>query len=101
MSLEESLEVRRPAGRLGAGSGLSGLVRGLQEARTLPDLKDISLPVLERYFRRLFALADTDGNGVLDPREFHNVRSGPCRAAGSPRGLGSCWPSLGSVSLPG
>ena len=46
-----------------------------QEARQLPDLKDISLPVLERYFNRLFALADTDGNGVLDPREFHNVRS--------------------------
>jgi len=29
--------------------------------------------VLERYFKRLFALADTDSNGVLDPREFHNL----------------------------
>jgi Ca2+-binding EF-hand superfamily protein len=45
----------------------------MEEARALPDLKDISTAVLERYFRRLFALADTDNNGVLDPREFHNL----------------------------
>jgi len=45
----------------------------MQEARALPDLKDISVPVLDRYFRRLFTLADTDGNGVLDPREFHDL----------------------------
>jgi len=45
----------------------------MEEVRALPNLADISLPVLERYFRRLFALADTDSNGVLDPREFHNL----------------------------
>eukprot|EP00656_Telonema_subtile_P049207 TRINITY_DN605_c0_g1_i1.p1 TRINITY_DN605_c0_g1~~TRINITY_DN605_c0_g1_i1.p1 ORF type:complete len:906 (+),score=358.01 TRINITY_DN605_c0_g1_i1:120-2837(+) len=49
------------------------LEQTMEEARGLPDLKDISVPVLERYFRRLFALADTDENGVLDPREFHNL----------------------------
>jgi len=54
---------------------MASLEETMEEARQLPDLKDISLPVLERYFTRLFALADTDGNGVLDPREFHNLLS--------------------------
>lgn len=36
----------------------------------VPNLKDVSVPVLERYLRRLFALHDTDNNGVLDQKEF-------------------------------
>lgn len=49
------------------------LDEAMQDLRALPELKDISVPVLDRYFRRLFTLADTDGNGVLDPKEFHDL----------------------------
>jgi len=63
---------------MGEATTTMSLEQSMEEVRSLPDLKDISIPVLDRYFRRLFALADTDDNGVLDPREFHNllVKSG-------------------------
>ena len=51
------------------------LTSGGVATEQVPNLKDVSLPVLERYMKRLFKLADTDGNGVLDHREFAQVRS--------------------------
>ena len=40
---------------------------------TMPDPSDVPPEMLERYLTRLFKLADTNGDGVLQPQEFASV----------------------------
>ena len=44
---------------------------------TMPDPADVPADMMERYLKRLFALADTNGDGVLQPQEFAAVPSPP------------------------
>jgi len=42
-------------------------------APAMPNLQDVPAPMLERYFKKLFAIADTNGDGVLQPHEFASL----------------------------
>jgi Ca2+-binding EF-hand superfamily protein len=42
-------------------------------APTMPKIDDVPPAMLERYFKKLFAIADTNGDGVLQPAEFRRL----------------------------
>merc|ERR1719238_2045310 len=42
-------------------------------AGDMPKLFDVPQPMLERYLQKLFAVADTNGDGVLQPEEFKRL----------------------------
>merc|ERR1711871_1905151 len=42
-------------------------------APTMPKIDDVPPAMLERYFKKLFAIADTNGDGVLQPTEFRRL----------------------------
>jgi len=56
-----------------------GAVAAAATARTtvaappMPNLKDVPQDLLERYLKKLFELADTNGDGVLQPSEFKRM----------------------------
>jgi len=39
----------------------------------MPRIEDVPLPMLERYFKKLFSIADVNGDGVLQPAEFQRL----------------------------
>ena len=39
----------------------------------MPALSDVPPAMLERYFAKLFAVADVNGDGVLSPAEFKRL----------------------------
>merc|ERR1719486_329946 len=49
------------------------LVNKAPSASSMPDLADVPDEMLERYFAKLFAVADTNGDGVLQPEEFKRL----------------------------
>jgi len=52
---------------------------GIMKARAesgadpMPDLSEVPPPMLERYFKKLFTIADTNGDGVLQPEELEKL----------------------------
>jgi len=42
-------------------------------AQSMPDLADVPQPMLEQYLKELFKVADTNGDGVLQPAELARV----------------------------
>merc|ERR1711959_841139 len=39
----------------------------------MPALEDVSPKLLQKYFKQLFQVADTNGDGVLQPAEFKRL----------------------------
>jgi Ca2+-binding EF-hand superfamily protein len=39
----------------------------------MPRIEDVPAPMLERYFKKLFSIADVNGDGVLSPQEFKRL----------------------------
>ena len=39
----------------------------------MPNIADVPPAMLERYLKKLFAVADTNGDGVLQPSEFKRL----------------------------
>jgi Ca2+-binding EF-hand superfamily protein len=49
--------------------------RKQSDMKGMPRIEDVPAPMLERYFRKLFAIADQNGDGVLQPKEFERLLS--------------------------
>ena len=49
-----------------------------QVASEMPKWDDVPEPMLERYLEKLFAIGDTNGNGVLQPQEFATCEVESC-----------------------
>merc|ERR1712188_281703 len=44
-----------------------------KKAAAMPNLADVPDDMLERYFAKLFKVADANGDGVLQPAEFKRL----------------------------
>jgi len=43
--------------------------------KPMPRIQEVPQPMLERYFKKLFSIADVNGDGVLQPAEFSKLLS--------------------------
>jgi Ca2+-binding EF-hand superfamily protein len=56
---------------------MKAIIAGAKEATSsgseMPSIEDVPPAMLERYFQKLFAVADVNGDGVLQPSEFKRL----------------------------
>merc|ERR1711968_376082 len=60
---------------------MKAIIAGAKEAQSgaqsagndMPSIEDVPPAMLERYFQKLFAVADVNGDGVLQPSEFKRL----------------------------
>jgi len=50
-----------------------GIVKAQAATEAMPSVGDVPPDMLESYLSEMFKIADTDGNGVLDPQEFESM----------------------------
>jgi len=50
-----------------------GIIKAIAAKEAMPNLADVPPRMLEDYLTKLFQVADTNGDGVLQPEEFQNL----------------------------